>query len=126
MLTKYKFPMQIYLIFEHLEPIVYTSHNLTPNHYVIFVPTNHLYNITAVLKNEVFFSFNYLSEMSAIDTLKYSNFIPTLNFTFLKNRIILFYIFYTYCIKLRLTLFASTSNVNTTIQSLEMHYKNAN
>jgi hypothetical protein len=74
--------MQLYLIFENLEPVVYGSDNLTPNHYVIFIPSSYSYNVVGVLKNEFFFSFNYLAEMSAIDTLKYSKFLPNINFFF--------------------------------------------
>lgn len=126
MLKKYQFPMQLYLIFENLEPIVYGSDNLTPNHYVIFIPSSYSYNVVGVLKNEFFFSFNYLTEISAVDTLKYSKFLPNIDFFFLKNRILIFYIFYTYYLKLRLTLFTTTSLTNSQIPSIEAHYKNSN
>jgi len=126
MLKKYQFPMQLYLIFEHLEPIVYTSDNLTANHYVMFIPSNYSYNFVGVLKNEIFFSFNYLAEISAIDTLKYSKFLPNIDSIFFRNRIVLFYIFYTYYLKLRLTLFTTTSAISTKIYSIESYYKNSN
>jgi NADH dehydrogenase (ubiquinone) Fe-S protein 3 len=64
--------------------------------------------------------------MSAIDTLKYSKFLPNIDIFFFKNRIILFYIFYTYYLKLRLTLFTTSSLENSKIHSIELLYKNSN
>jgi hypothetical protein len=37
MLYRYKFPINIFLVFEKINPIVYTSEKLTPNHYVVFL-----------------------------------------------------------------------------------------
>lgn len=125
MSKKYQFPLQLYLIFENLEPMVYTHDNLTPNHYVMFIPAPYLYNITSVLKNEVFFNFNYLAEISAIDTLKFSKFLPEMGVFFKKNRILLFYIFYMYLIKLRLTIFITTGTENSCVQSIENLYPNS-
>lgn len=126
MSKKYQFPLQLYLIFEHIEPMVYTHDNLTPNHYVMLIPSDYIYNIAGVLKNEVFFNFNYLAEISAVDTLKFSKFLPEIDNYFSKNRVLLFYIFYMYSIKLRLTIFTSTNFKNSNIHSIETHYPNAN
>lgn len=37
MLLKYKFPINMFLVFEKLNPIIYTSDKLTSNNFVIFI-----------------------------------------------------------------------------------------
>jgi hypothetical protein len=96
MVKQYNFPLQLFLIFENLEPMVFTHENLTANHYVVIVPQEEVFNLSCVLKNETFFGFNFLTEISAVDTLKYSKFIPELAVEFSKSRILVHYIFYLY------------------------------
>jgi NADH:ubiquinone oxidoreductase subunit C len=126
MTNKYHFPMQVYIIFENLEPMVYTHDNLTPNHYVMLFPKNEIYNLSCVFKNEIFFSFNYLSEISAVDTLKYSSFLPETDLLFSKNRLLIYYIFYFYTLKTRLTIFSFYNTADNNITSIERNYDNAN
>lgn len=114
------------MIFENLEPLVYTNQKLTPNHYVILIPNEEIFNVSCVLKNEVFFGFNFLCEMSAIDTLKYSKFLPDLNVLFKKNRVILYYIFYLYMLKIRLTFFTFVNERANRVMSIENNFPNAN
>lgn len=117
--------MHIYMIFENIEPLVFTHDNLTPNHYVMLFPSQEIYNLSCVFKNEVFFGFNYLTEISAIDTLKFSKFVPDLEIIFKKNRILLYYIFYFYLIKLRLTIFLFSNTNLSNIVSIERNFDNA-
>ena len=123
--VKYKFPLHLYMIFETLEPVVYTHDNLGANHYVMLFPNNQIYNLSCVLKNEVFFSLNFLVDISAVDTCKFSRFIPEMDSMFSKNRLILFYIFYMYFLKLRLTVFTFYSTSETRLISIDKHYENA-
>lgn len=123
--NKYKFPLQLYMIFENLEPMVYTHDNLTPNHYVMLTPSDQIYNLSCVIKNEVFFSLNYLTEISAIDTLKFSKFLPDIDLIFSKNRLIIYYIFYMYFLKIRLTIFSFCGEMGSSVKSIEKNYENA-
>jgi NADH-quinone oxidoreductase subunit C len=123
---KYQFPLYLYIIFENLEPLVYTNDKLSANHYIALIPNEEIFNISCVLKNEVFFGFNFLCEISAIDTLKYSKFLPDLDLLFNKNRIILFYIFYFYMLKVRITFFSFVNSKINRVVSIENNFLNAN
>lgn len=122
MLSKYKFPMNIFIVFEKINPIVYTSEKLTPNHFVVFLENKWIYPVNLFLKNELFYNNSTLTDMSAIDTLKYNSIFPEISFL-KKNRILLYSIYYTYFAKIRLTLISSTK-IST--ESLDKVYKNAN
>jgi hypothetical protein len=37
MAKKYKFPMHLFMILDKLNPVVYTSECITPNHYAILL-----------------------------------------------------------------------------------------
>lgn len=123
--ARYKFPLHLYMIFENLEPMVYTHDNLSANHYVMLIPSNQIYNLSCVLKNEVFFSLNYLVDISAVDTLKFSKFIPEIDLVFSKNRLVLFYMYYMYFLKLRLTVFTFYNASETSLASIDKNYENA-
>ncbi len=119
---KYNFPVSIFIVFEKINPIVFTSKKLTKNHYVFFVDNNWYAGINFFLKNELFLNMSTLTEMSAIDTLKYSNFFSE-NELIKKNRFMLYNIYYTYFFKIRLTVLTS---LGTKVQSIENLFKNAN
>lgn len=123
MLKKYRFPMNIFVVFEKTNPIVYTSNKLTKNHYVCFIDKNWYVGINLFLKNELFYSFSTLTEMSAIDTLKYSKIFPESEYLNKNNRFLVYNIYYTYYAKTRLTFVCSTDYKMNSIDSI---YKNAN
>lgn len=123
MIKAYKFPLNIFIVFEKLNPVVYTSEILPKNHFVCFIDKNWYYGVNAFLKNELFYSLSTLNEMSFVDTLKYNNIIPNTNISNKLNRFVLFNTYYTYFAKIRLTLMVST---NDSIVSIENLYKNAN
>ena len=123
MIKKYKFPVNIFVVFEKINPVVYTSNILPKNHFVCFIDKNWYYGINVFLKNEIFYNLSTLSEMSIIDTLKYNNITPQINLFNKKNRFLLFNVYYTYFAKIRLTLMVST---NSQIQSIDSIYKNSN
>jgi NADH:ubiquinone oxidoreductase subunit C len=81
-----------------------------------------MYSINLFLKNELFYNNSTLTEMSAIDTLKYNNAFPEITFL-KKNRLMVYNIYYTYFAKVRLTLITSTKN---SVESIDKIYKNAN
>lgn len=120
--NKYQTPIQIALVFEKLNIISWTSSKLTPNHYVYYIPNSWFYAINCFLKNETFFSLSNLTEGSSVDTLNYLNLLENVDFFFKKNRLITFYSYYFYNLKLKLTFFFSNSN-NLSIDNL---YLNAN
>jgi hypothetical protein len=120
---KYQFPINLFIVFEKINPVIYTSQKLTPNHYVCFIPSDWYYGINIFLKKEIFYSFSFLTEISAIDTLKYNNIIPKNEFFNSNSRFLVYNIYYMYLLKLRLTLI---QNTNKKIESIDMLYKNAN
>ena len=119
---KYKFPVNIFLCFEKINPIYYTSEVLTKNHYVCFIPKNSFYGLNMFLKKELFYSNSFLVEMSAIDTLKYNKIIPESEFFNFKDRFLVYSIYYFYFIKIKITLVQSTNN---NLNSIDTIYKNA-
>lgn len=118
---KYQFPLNIFIVFEKVNPIVYTSQTLTPNHFVCFIPSKWYYGINLFLKKDLFLNFSQLTDMSCIDTIKYNKFIPEINF--LNNKRLLMYnIYYMYWVKIRLTLIQTCNN---NIDSIDYVYRNA-
>jgi hypothetical protein len=92
---KYQFPINLFIIFEKVNPIVYTSQVLTPNHYVCFIPNKWYYGFNLVFKKELFYNFSTLTDMSCIDTLKYDKFVPEQTLIN-KKRFMLYNIYYFY------------------------------
>jgi hypothetical protein len=118
---KYQFPINLFIIFEKVNPIIYTSQVLTPNHYVCFIPSKWYYGLNLVLKKELFYSFSTLMDISCIDTLKYDKFIPEQEIINNK-RFLIYNIYYFYWIKVRLTLVQFSE---ARIESIDGVYKNA-
>lgn len=125
MFKKYKFPLNLFLIFEKLNPIVFTSECLTLNHYIIFLPKLWLYSFCKVLRGEIFFSSNYLIDHSAIDTKYYDKLNDNFRLVCNGKRLVVFSTFYFYFIKIKISLFTNI-NVNESLNSLDKLYPNAN
>lgn len=119
---KYQFPLNLFLIFEKIKPIVYSSSILTSNHYICVIPKKWYKPINIILKNELFFNFSTLVDSSIIDTLKYNNLSTKMDKLFNKNRFIYYNIYYLYWIKIRLTLINS---LNYSIESIDNIYLNS-
>lgn len=98
---KNKFPMNIFIVFEKVKPVVYTSQTLTSNHFVCLIPSNWYKNINIFMKNELFLATTFLVDSTIIDLLKYNDNIMFLNE---KKRFLKYNIYYTYMLKNRLTL----------------------
>ena len=88
-LKKYQFPINLFVVFEKLNVMIYTSQLLTANHYVCFINKNWFYPLNIFLKNELFLNYSYLTEISCIDTLKYNNILPEKKFFNKNNRFII-------------------------------------
>ena len=123
MQTKYNLPMQLFIILEKLNPIIFTSEVLIPNHFIVYIDKKYFYSLNIILKNEFFLSKSTLIEASAVDTLNYTTISNIPIFT--KNRIFPYYIYYIYNLKMRLTIILN-NETSTNLKSVDMIYKNAN
>lgn len=119
---KYQFPLNIFIVFEKLNPVIYTSNSLTSNHYVCYISNKWYYGINIFLKKEVLINSNFLTDMSAIDTLNFEKNILNLEIFNNSNRFIMYNTYYLYFCKIRLSLF---QNVNTNIVSIDSIYPNS-
>ena len=91
----------------------------------MYINKSWFYSINIFFKNEVFLSNSTLLENSAVDNKKSFDFLNRVGFS-LKNRILLFYVYYFYTLKTKLLLF-STFNNNTLskVVSIDKLYKSA-
>jgi hypothetical protein len=96
---------------------------LTKNHSVCLVDQNWYFGINAFLKNEIFFYQSTLSEMSFVDTVKYTKIIPDVEIFNKSKRFLLFNVYYLYTLKFRLTLMVYSEK---NLPSIENIYKNSN
>ena len=126
MYKKYQFPLNMFIVFEKTTPVIYTASSLTPNHYVCFVPLKWFVGLNQFIKNELFFSFSTLMEISSIDTLKYSKILPETSTIYKNNRFIVFNVYYIYLTKVRLTFILNFNGNSQNNQSVEFLFKNAN
>jgi NADH:ubiquinone oxidoreductase subunit C len=124
MQKKYQMPMQLFLILEKTNPIIFTAETLIPSHYIVYINKNNFFALNSILKNEFFSSKSSLIEASAIDTLNYNSFNELTNSINL-NRIMPFYIYYLYSLKMRLTVILNNNDASA-IRSIDRLYKNAN
>lgn len=119
----YKFPINLFIIIEHAAPVVYTSSVLPCNHFVIFLKKKYNRSVTAIIKNEVHFWKSSLIEQSAIDTLSYDNFAAEVDVFFKHARVLVYYIFYLYKLKCRLTMAYYGEQF---FESVDLIYRNSN
>lgn len=125
MFKKYKFPFNLFLIFEKLNPIVYSSNCLTSNHYILLLPKEWYFSVIKCIKNELYFSSSTLIEHSSIDSKKFNNFNNKINLLFQNKRGITYYTFYFYFIKIRLSFLLNIS-LTESIASIDCLYFNSN
>lgn len=125
MLKKYKFPMNLFLIFEKISPTVYTSECLTANHYTIILPKEWYLLFNKVLKNEITCCASALIEQSCIDTKYFDRFDDEFHLKFKGSRLMFFNIYYFYFTKVRLTLMLNLDLLES-LPSIELFYRNAN
>ena len=119
---KYKFPLNIFICFEKINPIYYTSETLTKNHYVCFLPKKYFYGVNLFIKKEIFLNNSFLVEMSAIDTLKYNNLLLKIEKFDLKHRFLVYSLYYFYFSKIKITIIQSSNN---SIDSVDSVFRNS-
>lgn len=125
MYKKYTLPLSIFVVFENINPVIWTSESFYPNSYILYLNKLWFYPLNMFFKNEVFLSNSTLLENSAIDNQKNPNFLKKTEF-FLKNSILLFYIYYFYTIKTKIICFTTYNNNNLSkITSIDKFYKSA-
>lgn len=125
MYKKYTLPLSIFVVFENVNPVIWTSESFYPNSYIFYINQSWLYSINLFFRNEVFFSNSTLLENSAIDNKKNFNFLKKFQLS-LQNRLLLFYIYHFFTIKTNIILFTSYDNTNLRkIASVDKIYKSA-
>ena len=120
-LKKYNLPLNIFICFEKINVVVFTSEILYKNMYVFFISKNFYLGINLFIKNEIFNNFLNLTEISAVDTNKYNQ-INNLEIINKKSKIIQFNIYYCYFNKNRIMLL---TNVSKKIDSIDKIFKNS-
>lgn len=126
MYKKYTLPLSIFVVFENINPIVWTSESFYPNSYIFYLSQSWFYSINLFFKNEVFFSNSTLLENSAIDNQKNFDFLKKFKLT-IQSRILLFYVYHFFTLKSNIILLTSYNNIKLNkITSLDKIFKSAN
>lgn len=130
MYKKYQFPLFLFIILEKSSLTFWTSKILSPNHFICLMDKSWIYLTNQILKNEVFLAKSALVENSSIDTISFSNDNFLINFFSKHNRNLIYYSYYMYFMKIRLTFFFFCNNYGNIlsggITSIDRIYKNAN
>lgn len=121
MYKKYTIPLSIFIVFENINTTIWTSENFN-NNYFIHISNLWFYSINIFLKNDVFFSNTTLLENSAVDNN--FSFFDNKYQIFLKNKILLFYVYYFYFFKNKI-IFFTTYNKITKFKSVDKLFKSA-
>ena len=123
MYKKYAIPLSIFVVFENINPVIWTSESFSPNSFIFYLNKSWFYTLNMFFKNEVFLSNSTLLENSALDNKKSFSFLKKNQF-FKKNRILLFYIYYFFIIKMRILVFTTYNNTNKMV-SIDKLFKSA-
>ena len=67
MYKKYTLPLGIFVIFENVNTVVFSSESFYQNSYTVLINKSWLYAINLLFKNDVFLSNSTLLEHSAVD-----------------------------------------------------------
>ena len=124
MYKKYTLPLSIFVVFENINPVIWTSESFYPNSYMMYLNKQWFYSLNLFFKNEVFLSNSSLLENSAIDNKKNFDFLSKFQLL-LKNRLFLFYVYYFYTLKVKIMLFITYNNSLVKISSIDKLYKSA-
>ena len=118
--------MILFLNFEKIKPILFTSKFLTNNHYCVIIPVDFFYYINMFFKNELFFAHSTLLDQSLFDTTEFTkNISKYFKLFFSKNNLVCFYTYFFYTLKCKLTLFTINLNkLNMLYPSIENLYNN--
>ena len=126
MYKKYNITLILFLLLEKVPILYWTSKTLTPNHNVIYLSKKWFYLFTQITKNELILNNNFLIENSALDTSSYKTLPLKIKESYF-NKILLFYTFYYYNIKTKLTVFVGNNLLKEVgYNSIDRIYNNAN
>lgn len=126
MLNNYNFPIQIFLSLEKVKIQAWTSNTNKPNHFFFLINKNWFFLLNNILNKDSFLNKTTLIEASCVDTLKYKKIILDLDFAKKSNRLLTFYSYYNYSLKLRMTFLVFKNNNETNLFSVDSIFKNAN
>lgn len=101
--------------------VLYSNDSSNKNHFIILTSKEWFYSLISFLKKEIYYHMNFLVESSVIDTLNYSDSIFKKNET---SRLLPYYIFYYYTLKIKLTIFVN-NNFYENHPSIDKIYLNA-
>lgn len=102
MMSKYKIPLQVFIILEKINIQVWTSKSNLPNTFFLLLPRKWFYTLNNIFKFEINFFNSYLVDMSAIDCSNYKDKNFYKNIFLFKNKLIIFYIYYFMFLKIKL------------------------
>ena len=99
----FKFPVQIFLIFEKIKIQAWTSKANLPNNYFLYLPKKWVFSINNLLKFGLCFWNSTLVDLSAIDcsNFKEKNFNSIFSFS---KKFIVYYIYYFFFLKIKLNI----------------------
>ena len=127
MMSKYKIPTHLYVVFEKLQIQLWTSTSNQPNHFFVHIPSKWLYPLNIFFKRDLSFWNSTLIENSAVDCSSFQKLDSLkLNCFINGNNALIFYVYYFYFLKIKLNLsifynFYKKPHIN----SIEGLYKNA-
>lgn len=123
MCKKYKIPLALFVIYENVDPKIFTSSTMYDNAYSIVVDNNYVKTFAYCIKNELHMSKSFLLEHSAIDLSEYTDIFNEIEFFFKKLKFFCFYVIALLKLKISINLI---SLVNNNCQSIDNIYFNAN
>jgi len=124
-IKKYTLPLSIFIVFENLNPIIWTSESFGVNSYITYINKSWFFSLNLFFRGDVFFSNSSLVENSCVDNKKNKNLKKCYNI-FLKKNLTLFYVYYFYSLGLKLILLTTYSNNKLSkLESLDSLFKSA-
>ena len=126
MMSKYKTPIQLFVVFEKMQIQLWTSTASNPNFFHVHIPQKWFYSINIYFKKNIFFTNSNLIDSSAVDCSNYKNTDVKLDYFLINNKLIVFYVYYFYYLKIKINLsliynFLTKSH----FQSIDLVYNNA-
>ena len=124
MFVKQKLPLQLFCILEKVKPIIWTSETNLPNHYYIFIPSNWIIPVNAIIKKETSFDQTFVGDITAIDSSHYNPTNWEIDSFLKKNKKFPLYNYYCLTTKTRLTFILELTN-NLEIESIDLIFRGA-
>lgn len=126
MKLKYKQPIHLFLIFEKINIFLWYSKKLNINHNIILLPNSWNYTLNLFIRNDLFLSNNSLIEASAIDLSNIKNNTESNLNIFNRNvNTILFFHYYNYFFKNKMTFMYILNSKKYKINSIDRLFENA-